>query len=30
MRSVPRFREIEAYIDERRRSRPAAPKGMAA
>lgn len=30
MRSVPRFREIEAYIEERRRSRPAAPKGMAA
>jgi hypothetical protein len=30
MRSVPRFREIEAYIDERRRSRPAAPTGMAA
>lgn len=30
MRSVPRFREIEAYIDERRRARPAAPKGMAA
>jgi hypothetical protein len=30
MRSVPRFREIEAYIEERRRARPAAPKGMAA
>ena len=30
MRSVPRFREIEAYIDERRRARTAAPKGMAA
>jgi len=30
MRSVPRFREIEAYIDERRRARPASPKGMAA
>jgi hypothetical protein len=30
LRSVPRFRELEAYIDERRRSRPAKPKGMAA
>jgi hypothetical protein len=32
MRSVPRFRETEAYIEERRTSRkaPAAAKGMAA
>ena len=30
MRSVPRFREVEAYIEERRQARPAAPKGMAA
>jgi len=31
MRSVPRFRELEAYIEERRQaSRPARPKGMAA
>jgi hypothetical protein len=30
MRSVPRFREIETYIEERRRARPVAPKGMAA
>jgi len=30
MRSVPRFREIEAYIEERRQARPTAPKGMAA
>ena len=30
MRSVPRFREVEAYIEERRRSRKPAPKGMAA
>lgn len=30
MRSVPRFREVEAYIEERRRSRKSAPKGMAA
>jgi hypothetical protein len=30
MRSVPRFRELEAYIEERRQARPAAPKGMAA
>jgi hypothetical protein len=32
MRSVPRFREVEAYIEERRSSRQAAavPRGMAA
>lgn len=32
MRSVPRFREMEAYIEERRKNRAsaAAPKGMAA
>jgi hypothetical protein len=31
MRSVPRFRELEAYIEERRTSRQAsAPKGIAA
>ena len=30
MRTVPRFREVEAYIEERRAARPAAPKGMAA
>ena len=30
MRSVPRFREIEAYIEERRQAGPTAPKGMAA
>jgi hypothetical protein len=31
MRSVPRFRELEAYIEERRQaSKPAKPKGMAA
>jgi hypothetical protein len=30
MRSLPRFREVEAYIEERRQARPAAPKGMAA
>ncbi|EDY38402.1 putative eribonuclease P [Cyanobium sp. PCC 7001] len=31
MRSVPRFREVEAYIEERREAkRPAAPKGIAA
>ncbi|MCP9926449.1 PH domain-containing protein [Cyanobium sp. CH-040] len=32
MRSVPRFREVEAYIDERRQAGSAAarPKGMAA
>ncbi len=31
MRSMPRFRELEAYIEERRQARrPAAPKGMAA
>lgn len=30
MRSVPRFRELEAYIEERRNARPAAPRGMAA
>jgi hypothetical protein len=31
MRSVPRFRELEAYIEERRQAkRPAAPRGIAA
>ena len=30
MRTVPRFREVETYIAERRAARPAAPKGMAA
>jgi hypothetical protein len=31
MRAVPRFRELEAYIEERRRSgQPAKPKGIAA
>ena len=30
MRAVPRFRELEAYIDERRQARPAAPRGLAA
>ena len=30
MRAVPRFRELEAYIDERRKARPAAPRGLAA
>ncbi|MEB3172854.1 MAG: PH domain-containing protein [Cyanobacteriota bacterium] len=30
MRSMPRFRDVEAYIEERRQAQPAAPKGMAA
>lgn len=31
LRSLPRFREVEAYIEERRQaSKPAAPRGMAA
>ena len=30
MRSLPRFREVETYIEERRQARPAAPRGMAA
>ncbi len=30
MRSVPRFRELETYINERRAAKPAAPKGIAA
>jgi len=30
MRSLPRFREVEIYIEERRQARPAAPRGMAA
>jgi hypothetical protein len=31
LRSVPRFRDVEAYIEERRQAtRPATPKGMAA
>jgi hypothetical protein len=30
MRSMPRFREIEAYINERCQAKAAAPKGMAA
>lgn len=30
MRSMPRFREIETYINERCQARAAAPKGMAA
>jgi hypothetical protein len=31
LRSVPRFREVEAYIEERRQaSKPAAPRGIAA
>ena len=30
MRALPRFREVEAYIEERLRTKPAAAKGMAA
>ncbi|MEY3963984.1 MAG: hypothetical protein RLZZ106_1239 [Cyanobacteriota bacterium] len=31
LRSLPRFREVEAYIEERRQaSKPAAPRGIAA
>ncbi|MEB3353719.1 MAG: PH domain-containing protein [Cyanobacteriota bacterium] len=30
MRSVPRFRELETYIDERRQAKSSTPKGMAA
>ena len=30
LRSVPRFREVEAYINERSQAKPAAAKGMAA
>jgi hypothetical protein len=31
MRSVPRFRELEAFIEQRRQAgQPAKPKGMAA
>ena len=29
MRAMPRFRELEAYIEERRRSSPKTPKGQA-
>ncbi len=30
LRSVPRFRDVEAYINERAQAKPSAPKGMAA
>ena len=30
MRSVPRFRELETYIEERRQAKRSTPKGMAA
>jgi hypothetical protein len=30
MRSVPGFRELETYIEERRQAKSSTPKGMAA